>query len=89
MFVLPPLADIRKIVEEELPPGHCLVSVELTGDPHESLGTAPFTLVVTIREDSHASAAHGVGHEIAERIRKRWSGENVHVKLLWSAAPPS
>lgn len=31
MFVLPPLADIRKIVEEELPPGHHLVSVELTG----------------------------------------------------------
>jgi hypothetical protein len=33
----------------------------LTGDPHESLGTAPFTLVVTIREDSDTSEAHGVG----------------------------
>ena len=88
MFVLPPLPDIRQIVEEELPPGHRLVSVELTGDPRESLGTARFTLVVTIREDSDASEAHGVGHEIAERIRKRWSGENVHVKLLWSEATP-
>ena len=88
MFVLPPPADIRRIVEEELPPGHHLVSVELIGDPNESLGTAPFTLIVTIREESDASEAHGVGYDIAARIRKRWSGENVHVKLLWSEAPP-
>jgi hypothetical protein len=88
MFVLPPIADIRKIFEEELPPGHRLVSVQLTGDPHESLGTAPLTRVVTIREDSDDTEAHGAGHELAERIRKRWSGAGVHTKLLWSEAPP-
>lgn len=81
MFVLPPIQEIERIVSEELPSGHELVSVELVNDAGLTEGTAPFALVVNVIEHPDADLAIGVGYDIAERIRKRWAAEDVQIRI--------
>lgn len=84
MFVLPPLEDVRRIVEEELPKGHSVASVDVVKDDALSFGTAPFTVVIKLSEESDAESADGVGYELARRLRIRWKPEDVHIRVEWS-----
>jgi hypothetical protein len=83
---LPPLEEIRQIVEKELPPGHRLDSLDLTVDTFPGGQPPAFTVLIRIREEPGASEAWGVAHDISTQIRERWSRDDLYIKIFWSTS---
>jgi hypothetical protein len=81
MHSLPELEQIAQIIREELPSGHRLERIELTVDTLYE-GQAPaFTVLVDLVEDEHADLGAGMACNITQRIRKRWSRDDLYVKI--------
>jgi hypothetical protein len=82
---LPELEDIRRIVLDELPPGHYLESVELTFGTLGEGQEPQFTVLIGLSEDPDADPDVSY-YEITERIRQRWSRDDLYVKIHCGAS---
>jgi hypothetical protein len=80
------LAEIRTIVDQELPSGHHIESVNLTVDALVERQVPVFTVDVTTLEDEDADEGMGVGHAITQRIRQRWSRDDLYIRLHWKVS---
>lgn len=77
---LPELEDIRRIVLDQLLPGHHLKSVEITVGTLVEGQEPQFTVLIGLSEDPDADPDMSY-HEITSRIRERWSRDDLYVKI--------
>lgn len=80
--VLPELAEIRTMVLDCLPEGFHLDGVDLTGDDMDGGQPPAFTVLITISEEPDVQG-YGLGHEIGSRIRKKWSRDDLYIKIQY------
>ena len=65
---------------DALRPGFHLESVDLTVGTLVEDQAPAFTVLLKISEDPDAEG-FGLGYDIAERIRKRWSRDDLYIKI--------
>lgn len=68
------------MVTRSLPAGFHLESVDLTVGTLGGGQNPAFIVLIKISEDLDAEG-FGLGHDITERIRERWSRDDLYVKI--------
>ena len=77
---LPELKEIEEMVRSVLRPGFYLESVDLTVGTLVEGQPPAFTVLLKISEDPGAEG-FGLGYDIGERIRERWSRDDLYIKI--------
>ena len=86
----PPEEIVKTIVEEELPAGIRLKRISFTFDALEKGLPEGFIVVIELEEneDARRFGTPGLGYAITQRIRTRWSRDDLFVKITSSHEDP-
>ena len=78
---LPELEVIAEIIRAELPRGDRVEHIDLIVDTLYEGQQPAFTLLVQLVEDEDADPSRGMAYNITQRIRRRWSRDDLYVKI--------
>ena len=78
---IPEVELIREIVQSQLPYGYILESVDLTFGGLIEGQTPAFVALIKILEQPDADPGYGLAHEITNRIREKWSRDDLYIKI--------
>jgi hypothetical protein len=81
------LQTIREMVLGALQPGFHLESVDLTVATLVEGQDPAFTVLIKISEDPGAEG-FGLGYNITERIREKWSRDDLYIKVEFCENQP-